>query len=186
VEPGYLCLLKCLINSLTILYNQSMTHTIGEEKVPQRSQGWVRAGLDRQYHQRYREAVTAYSRAIALDPDFPGFYAMRGFAYSKLGFDGKALTDYNRAIKLDPRGYEAYYMRGTLYAKRGDLAKAVRDLTRSLTLDPQQGDVFAMRGSVYMLMKETVKGVQDLKTAARMGHEGSRDYLKRRGIGWTE
>lgn len=159
----------------------------GEKETPaQNDRGWVRIGLDRQQHARYREAVTAYTRAIKLDPEFPGFYSMRGFAYSKLGFDKQALTDYNRAIRLDPQAPEAYSLRGALYAKRGDLKKAVRDFTRSLLLDPQQAEVFGRRGSVYLLMKETLKGIEDFKTAAGMGHEGCRTYLKRAGIPWTE
>ena len=112
---------------------------------------------------------------------------MRGFAYVKLGFDKLALRDYNKAIKLNPGTPEAYYMRGFLHAKQGDLKKAIKDLTMSLTLDPQQAEVFGMRGLVYLLKKETIlKGVEDFKIGARMGHEGCRAYLRRRGIGWGE
>jgi tetratricopeptide (TPR) repeat protein len=143
--------------------------------------------MDLQSQERYREAITAYSKAIKLDPQFAGLYSMRGFAYAKLGFDKLALKDYNKAVRLDPKGPVNYYMRGSLYAKRGDIKKAIRDLTTSLALDPQQSPVYAMRGSVYVLaMRTALKGIEDFKTGARMGHEGCRAYLRLRGIGWEE
>jgi tetratricopeptide (TPR) repeat protein len=180
-------LLKHFTKPRIIYYTQKMTDSNENDGSPTNSMAWVKEAIDLQTQMRYREAITAYSKAIKLDPELPDLYCMRGFAYTKLELDKLALKDYNKAITLDPKRPETYYMRGSLYARQGDIKKAIKDLTTSLTLDPQQAAVYGMRGAVHVRAKETMlKGIEDFKTGARMGHEGCCEYLRRRGIGWGE
>jgi tetratricopeptide (TPR) repeat protein len=182
-----LCEEKLLTNFSQFLYNCDM-RDIPKEKgeTKETSTAWFQTGLKRQNRRRYREAITAYTRAIDIDPGFSGFYAMRGFTYGKLGFNRKALSDYNKAIKLDPEAADTYYMRGALFARMGDFRRALKDLNRSLQLDPQPAEVYVMRGSVYMVTGNTFKAINDYKVAARLGHKTSQNWLGRKKINWQE
>jgi len=48
-------------------------------------------------------ALTAYDRAIRLDPDFAAAYANRGVLHDRAGRYREAIADYERAVQLDAR-----------------------------------------------------------------------------------
>ncbi|MFQ5625695.1 MAG: tetratricopeptide repeat protein, partial [Methyloligellaceae bacterium] len=61
-------------------------------------------GLANSYVQlkRYDDALTAIERAIQINPEFGGNYALRGIIYDHSGRHRQALADYERSLKMDP------------------------------------------------------------------------------------
>ena len=61
-------------------------------------------GLSNSYVQlkRYNDAMTAIERAIQIEPEFGGNYALRGIIYDRSGRHKLAMADYEKALKLEP------------------------------------------------------------------------------------
>ena len=64
---------------------------------------------------RYDEALTDFTRAIELDPDYKLAIANRGLTYRLMERYDEALTDFTRAIELDPDYKWAIASRGETY-----------------------------------------------------------------------
>jgi serine/threonine protein kinase len=76
---------------------------------------WLKEGNAHYHAKRYREAIVAYDRAIALDPKYAIASTYRGTAYLELKEYQKAIADYERAIALDPNDAAAYNNRDLVY-----------------------------------------------------------------------
>src|SRR3990172_8362478 len=72
-----------------------------DERLFEASQ-WFEKGHQYAINKKYDEAIEAYTKAIALDPNYAQAYTNRGVAYYNKGQYDRAIEDYNRAIALDP------------------------------------------------------------------------------------
>src|SRR5262249_38918817 len=72
-----------------------------------------------------RAAVEAYSKAIAIDPNYNGAWCQRGFLHRRLGQRDKALDDFSRAIALVPLHGSALFGRAEIYGEMGQWDKAL-------------------------------------------------------------
>lgn len=112
------------------------------------------------------EAITEYSQAIELDPEYALAYHHRGIAYAKKEQWDLAIADGTKAIELDPNieldpQYAlAYNSRGIAYAKKGQWDSAITDYTKVIELDPNFAPAYGNRGVAY-----AKKGQWDLAIA---------------------
>ncbi len=134
------------------------------------------------YHLVLEDAIADLNRAIALDPESPEAFHMRGLAYHLQGLEyigiaqlgvrsadiDQALHDYGRALALDPDMALAYRDRGTAYTHRGwhlgreaddtraqvfeDLSQAVQDLTAAIDRDPDSESTYLNRALTNWLL----------------------------------
>jgi tetratricopeptide (TPR) repeat protein len=88
-------------------------------------------------------AMTNYTRAIELDPDYALAYNNRGDVHNRLGEYQQAIEDYSHAIELDPDHEFAYYSRGVAYGNLGDADDnpdnyrlAIEDYSHAIELNP--------------------------------------------------
>jgi tetratricopeptide (TPR) repeat protein len=82
----------------------------------------------------FYRAITDFTKAIELNPQYAEAYNFRALAYDGLGQTGHALDDYNRALQLNPGLATAYYGRGLVYEEQGDTESAIADYRRFLEL----------------------------------------------------
>jgi tetratricopeptide (TPR) repeat protein len=94
-------------------------------------------------------AITDYTEAIRLDPNYAYAFAGRGYAYNKKGYYDDAITDYTEAIRLDPNYAYAFAGRGYAYNKKGYYDDAITDYAEAIRLDPSYAYAFAGRGEAY-------------------------------------
>jgi len=107
------------------------------EAEPGRADGWLLLGRSLLTTGRPAEAVEAVSRAIALQPDNPEAYALRGEAQAQAA-DGSvtpaAQKDFQAALEGDPRHPGARYYLGLARLQAGDTRGAYDDW-RALAAD---------------------------------------------------
>ena len=84
----------------------------------------------------YHEAISAFDKAIELDPDLAIAYNNRSWAYIELGQYEQAIADCDKAIELDPGLALAYSNRGLAYIELGQYEQAIADFDRAMELDP--------------------------------------------------
>ncbi len=103
---------------------------------------------DYDYEQgRCDQAIAAYSRAIALDPEMPTAYNNRAYAYMVEQNYAAALNDLDVAIELRPDYVNALMNRADIYNYYYDIDydKALADYNRVLALHPQGTSVCGHR-----------------------------------------
>lgn len=85
------------------------------------------------------EAITWYSKAIALNPKDHEVYFQRGLVFETIRRPDQAIADYEKALKLKPNYYLAIEYLAKLYVDKGQYNQAIDLYSRALTLidDPK-------------------------------------------------
>lgn len=86
-------------------------------------------GLANSYVQlkKYDEALAAIERAIKLDPEFGGNYAIRGIIYDHSGRHRQAMADYELSLKKSPEVAEGMHWLDRLLYNVQDRPPTVED-----------------------------------------------------------
>lgn len=90
---------------------------------------WMQAG-------RAADAVRAYDRAIALQPDYLDPHFNRGNALLRLQRNEEALASFEQAIALSPRLALAHYNRGAVLEALGRVREAMDSYRAVLEIEP--------------------------------------------------
>ncbi|MCS6938716.1 MAG: tetratricopeptide repeat protein [Roseiflexus sp.] len=125
------------------------------------------------------QAVAAYTRAIALNPNNPIAYYNRGIACAEQGDLARAIADYTRAIDLDPKYAVAYYNRALARCKQGDLVGAIADYDNVLLLDPGDARACASRGMARYSQGDLDGAVADFDRALALYPNIAIAYINR-------
>jgi tetratricopeptide (TPR) repeat protein len=83
---------------------------------------------------RMQEAISDFSKAIILKPDWTLAYNNRGATYARMGEYDEAIKDFTKAIESDPSNRLAYRNRALAYKKLGQPLKAETDFSGFLKL----------------------------------------------------
>src|SRR5262245_9205275 len=138
----------------------------------------------------YAKAITAYTEAIRLDPEYADAYNDRGLAYANRAYDNrgityarkgefaKAVADGSQAIRLNPNEAKFYNNRGSIYVMMQEFGKAIADCTEAIRINPQYAKAYANRGLAYGNNDEYEKAIADFTDAIRLDPEfaGAYDY----------
>jgi len=106
-------------------------------------------------------AISYFTHAIQLDPQFAKAYCNRGLIYRYRNEYDKAIADYNVAIQLDPHFALAYNNRGYAYYCKGEYDKAVADCDRAIQLDPTYITAYINRGRTHRTARNYEKAMAD-------------------------
>lgn len=129
------------------------------------SERWLEEGSALQEAGRYEEAIEAYSRAIALEPQNAYAYYVRGDAHFDLEQYRRAIKDYNQAIALNPQNAEAYHDRGQAYSFLNQHELALEDYNRAIMLNSQAAYVYCSRALTYFALRAYSRAIKDYDRA---------------------
>lgn len=90
-------------------------------------------GLQFLQERKFTEAVSAFSKAIELNPTYMHFY-QRGRAYMGMKQFRKAIKDFNAVINLNPSIVKAYFHRGMALIKIGEKKKGLGNIKKAARL----------------------------------------------------
>ena len=93
----------------------------------------------------------------------------------------KAISFYLRSIELDPDYAGTYYNLGVVYGEQGNFPKAIELYEKAIELDPDYAWAYINLGNTYSNFDKTLIYY---KKAARLGHKGVQDWLKKNGYEW--
>ncbi|MDC1203390.1 tetratricopeptide repeat protein [Crocinitomicaceae bacterium] len=102
--------------------------------------------------EEFEQALSDYTKAIALDPENPLRYELRANFYDQLGEDEEnpALIDYSRAIDLDKENPERWSDRAEFHYYAGHDQDALKDFNKLLELDSTNIDAINTIGLIYV------------------------------------
>lgn len=124
---------------------EAMVQRLAErmEKNPGDAQGWSMLGRSYVALQRPADAVAAFQKRRALQPQDAQALAdladAMAFAADR-NFDGEPTELLKQALKIDPRNVKALELTGTMAFDRGDFKEAVRQWTVALGLMDAQSE----------------------------------------------
>lgn len=127
----------------------------------------------------YLRAITDYSHAIELNPNFPQALHNRGIASFYNGDYAGAIEDYTRALDLDARYVDAYFNRGNAYFQRADYIAAIADYSQALVLQSGHVEAFYNRGAAHYALKDYENAIADYSNAIALNPQYTNAYNNR-------
>jgi len=131
---------------------------------------------------QYELALTDFSQAIRLHPQYIKAYCNRADTYLLIGKMDWALRDLNTVIQSDGRSVRAYSMRGLIYGKKGDYDFAIRDFTRALELNPRSAKDYNNRGVTHKKRGDYDLALRDYSQALQLNPDFYEAYMNRGAI----
>lgn len=131
---------------------------------------YLAQGMTLQQQQEYSQAISQFTKAIALKPDLSEAYLKRGLSYHALGDIGSAISDFNRVIELNPEQLQAIYYRGALLSYMGDYEKAIADFSKLIEANATANKYYN-RGVIYYQTEAYEEAIADLTQAVTVEPE---------------
>ena len=122
---------------------------------------WYYLGVARKQNGHLDLAVTAYQRAIALDPKDANSHNGLGNVYRLQTRYKEAIAAYQRAIELDPKFAPPHNSLGNVYRNQSRYEEAIAAYQRAIELDPKDATPHHGLGILYSQL-----GQLDLALAA--------------------
>lgn len=101
-----------------------------------KAEALLNRGMARQDADDLPGALSDYTAAIRLNPEYPALYVQRADVYQEMDEVALAIKDMTRAIELAPDKADSFATRGELHAEIGDAVLAEADYRRALELEP--------------------------------------------------
>ena len=113
----------------------------------------------------YDNAISDFTEAINLDPNYADAFQSRASAYSDEGDHDHAIADYNQSIRLNPKNPIAYNNRCDEQLLMGRVQAAIADCNESLRQRPSHANTLMHRGNAYLAAGEYRKAIADYDAA---------------------
>ena len=115
--------------------------------------------------ERFEDAITAYERSIAYQPDWAYSHAALASAYANMHRYAEALDAYKVAIGLDPNDEMIHHQLGNVYSKRGEHAAAIRHQQQAIAIAPEFAEAHYQLGLLYTQEKRWTDAIASYQTA---------------------
>ena len=127
----------------------------------------------------YKGAITDYTQAIRLKPDYAAAYNNRGLAKDDLGQHFAAIADYDSAIRLKPDYADPYYNRGLAKHNLGQHFAAIADYDVAIRLKPDYAAAYYNRGLAKHNLGQHFAAIADYDIFIRLKPDYAAAYYNR-------
>ena len=124
-------------------------------------------GVRQASQQQYPGAISSFTQAILLEPQFLEAYMGRCQARHVMGDARGVLNDCEQILRLQPDTAQAYYFRGRASARLGYAEPAFEAYTHSIQLDQDYAQAYYHRGLVQVHTAPQ-RAAQDFKIASTL------------------
>ena len=125
------------------------------EDPPATAREWYERARELTRTQKRQQAVDAFDRSVALDPERAMVWANRGTNLLNMGRYEAALESYERALALDPRDPYIYCSRATVFNRTEQPDKALESSQEAIEVDPEHvGALFSMATALRQLGRD--------------------------------
>lgn len=128
---------------------------------------------------RIEEALSNYSKAIALNSDDHLAYNNRGALYASKGDYARALEDFAKTMELRADYAPVYDNWGHVHDMKGDRLSALKGYTKAIELNPYYALAYNNRGSLYIEMGQYDRAIDDLSKAVLFNPQLASAYNNR-------
>jgi tetratricopeptide (TPR) repeat protein len=122
------------------------------QQAPKNPRAWTILGDALMDSKRFSEAIDAYKKSLAIDPNNVDVRVDLGTCFKNLGKPEQAIEEYRKAAKINPNHAFAHRNLGVVFAY--DLHKnkeAAQEFEKYLALAPNAPDAAEIRNNVQLL-----------------------------------
>ena len=134
-------------------------------------------GLEKFKKNNFADALSDFTSAIAINPQYEGAFLHRAFTNEKMGNSFQAIADYDQVIKLNPKSKEAYFSRGHLNSRVGLDDEAIKDYSKLIELDSKNYNAHYQRGLIYNIMGLFPEALTDFERCSKLKPGAEIDYI---------
>ncbi|WP_172628265.1 tetratricopeptide repeat protein [Bradyrhizobium ivorense] len=116
---------------------------------------------------RFDSAVSDFTQAIDLKPEFAAAYVNRGLAWRRLNSPAKALADFSTALEVDPNNVDAHSERAAALYDQGEIESAIADYDELIRLRPDYVRAYINQAACFELKYEFDKALAQVNEAMR-------------------
>ena len=124
----------------------------------------------------YPGAITAFNKAIAVDPNYAPAYNNRGVYQLEQGKKEDAKKDFEKALQLNPKYAAAADNLSAIYFKQKDYKKAFEFANNAITYDPNYAGAYVNRGIAKEMLRDMEGACNDWHKAEELGAELGKKY----------
>jgi tetratricopeptide (TPR) repeat protein len=150
-----------------------------------RSKAHFNRGIARYLQGNYEAAITDYTAALVLNPDFADAYYSRGGAYDDQGFLNAAIVNYEEALRLSPRRDDIYNDLGAALTARSHYPEAIKAFTNAILLGEDtalRAVAYYNRGNARYRAGSYEAAVTDLTAALRLDPTDAKSLSRRAAV----
>jgi tetratricopeptide (TPR) repeat protein len=122
----------------------------------------------------YAGAISDYTKAIELDPNYAEAYYARGLMMHFLKDYLGAITDYTKAIEIYPSHASANYRRGKVKYILEDFKGAVIDYTKAIEVDRHYEKAYKDRAVAKYRLRDYLGSIADFIRSIAPNHHARR------------
>jgi len=119
---------------------------MGQTNAPPDAQAHLNHGIAHHSAGDFTAALTSYTEALSLYPQYAEAYYHRGRAHDENNDLDAAIADFSEAIRLQPKLIFAYTGRALARYDNADIEGAIADYSEAIKLSPQSAFAFTGRG----------------------------------------
>ena len=113
----------------------------------------------------YNKALEYINKSIAVVPNYPNSYLIKGDAYVKLNKIPEAIDTYNEAGKLDPQNAKIWSKLGLIYYNTKRYDEAIPAYKKVVIYDPSKTSAYVNLGAIYNIKENYEESVKFLSKA---------------------
>ncbi len=132
---------------------------------------WTEKGEADHATGRYEEAVSAFDRAVTIDPGYGRAWRDQGLSLALLNRTNESEDSFSRALAIDPHDMEALYYQALSRSHEGNVPGALQSLDRVVASRPANRD-----DAITLTQAYTLQG--DLLTKLNRSSEANLSYRK--------
>jgi len=140
---------------------------------------YINRGIERRDSNNYNGAVSDFTAAIRIKPDYDFAYFQRAYAKYYLKDYYGTIEDYSKAIELNPDYAYAYSNRGLAKDKLKDYYGAISDYSRAIELNPDYVNAYYNRGITKDELKDYYGAISDYSKAIELKPDFASAYSNR-------
>lgn len=134
----------------------------------EQAEAYNNQGYDLASQGRFTEAVAAFERAVALNPNYDTAYNNLGITYAQLGNFSAAVSVFERAIALNSRNVEYYNNLGSALGSLGRIAEATNVFKEAIARYPNEPDSHFNLAIAFLNQNQVPQAIASLKTARNL------------------
>jgi tetratricopeptide (TPR) repeat protein len=132
---------------------------------------------DRGFEANYRQAVSYFLKALAIDPRYSQAALYLGRTYSALYEKDNAKLYLKRAIELDPDYVEAKLSYAAVLLDTGDLDEAIRETNSVIQRSPEIGMAWYLQSQAFVRKGSFQQGIESGSKAVKLTPANAEAHL---------